>query len=136
MEATKLLEQFNAEFPNGDSLELAQFVLAHAQDDQEAKPGEVFLASDSDNIESITVHLRPDTYPRAYQNKVDELVEQGAFDTREEAEKWVQETPFVLELYYEKDNGLFAVESDALDNCGYGSIVTPYGHKPIVTPED
>lgn len=29
----KLMEQFNSEFPNGDSLELAQFMYAHGFDD-------------------------------------------------------------------------------------------------------
>lgn len=29
----ELMEQFNSEFPNGDSLELAQFMYAHGLDD-------------------------------------------------------------------------------------------------------
>lgn len=29
----QLMEQFNSEFPNGDSLELAQFMYAHGFDD-------------------------------------------------------------------------------------------------------
>lgn len=29
----ELMEQFNSEFPNGDSLELAQFMYAHGFDD-------------------------------------------------------------------------------------------------------
>ena len=66
--------------------------------------------------EVIEVRLTPYKYPIAFKNKVDELLEQGAFNTKEEAEKWVMETPFVLELIYDKHSGLFAVESEALEN--------------------
>lgn len=76
------------------------------------------------NVESIMVRLSRDKFPIAFRNKVDELMEQGAFNTREEAETWVEETPFELELYYDKGNGLFGVESDAIENGA--DIVSPY----------
>lgn len=76
------------------------------------------------NVESIMVTLSRYRFPIAFRNKVDELMEQGAFDTREEAETWVEETPFELELYYDKGNGLFGVEADAIENGA--DIVSPY----------
>lgn len=73
--------------------------------------------------ESIEILLDKNKFPIAFKNKVDELVEQGAFNTREEAEKWVSETPIELELYYDKDKGLFGVESGAVES---GCIYSPY----------
>ena len=76
-------------------------------------------------IETVEVRLTPEKYPIAYQNKLDELMEQGAFDTKEEAEKWIRESTFVLELYYQKHHGLFAVESDALESA-FETMSSPY----------
>lgn len=79
----------------------------------------------TNQIECIWVKLTPEVYPVAFQNKVDELMEQGAFETREEAEKWVKSTPICLEIYYEKHHGLFAVESEALE-ASAEAICSPY----------
>jgi hypothetical protein len=125
----KLVEQFNAEFPNGDSLELAQYVLAHAQDEN---PDGVLNAHPNDDIETVTLNLA--NYPKALQNKVEEMVEEGCFETPEEARKFLLKTGICLEVYYEKGQGLFAVESDALD--GGADICSPYTRKPIIVPED
>ena len=48
-------------------------------------------------------------------------MEQGAFDNEEDATKWIESTPIVLEIMYEKDSGLFAVESEAIEwwNCNF-----------------
>jgi hypothetical protein len=62
---------------------------------------------------------------------VDELMEEGAFNTREEAERWVETTPIVLEVMYEKHNGLFAVESDAIE----AGIYSPYSQEEIVVED-
>jgi hypothetical protein len=59
-------------------------------------------------------------------------MEEGAFDTREEAEKWVEETPIALELMYEKHCGLFAVESDAIG----ADVYSPYSQEEIVVEYD
>lgn len=75
--------------------------------------------------EILSVTLSRDRTPIAFKNKVDELMEQGAFNTREEAEKWVETTPIELEIYYEKHSGLFAVEADALEGSAE-SICSPY----------
>lgn len=75
--------------------------------------------------EVLSVSLSRAHTPIAFKNKVDELMEQGAFNTREEAERWVETTPIVLEIYYEKHSGLFAVEADALEGSAE-SICSPY----------
>lgn len=79
--------------------------------------------NNSDEYEPIRIVLTKSQYPIAYNNKVEELVEQGAYKTKEECEK---DNPiFVMdcELYYEKDYGLFAVEEGAVDS---GTIYSPY----------
>lgn len=83
--------------------------------------------------ETISILLTPDRFPVAYKNKVEELVKSGAFNTEEEASEWVRTTPIELELIYEPDSGLFALESDAVatDTC-----TSPYSRTPIITPEE
>lgn len=83
--------------------------------------------------ETINIRLTPETFPIAYKNKVDELMEEGAFDTREEAELWVRTTPICFELIYEKGQGLIGVESEAIENCDLSS---PYSGAPIVTEDE
>lgn len=77
--------------------------------------------------EIIEVRLDRNKTPISFRNKVDELMEQGAFDTREDAEKWVEETPIVLEMIYEKHSGLFAVESEAIES----GVYSPYSREEI-----
>lgn len=81
--------------------------------------------NNEDCYDSIMITLHEDMYPIAHKNKVDELMEQGVFDDREEARKWVNNTPIELEIYYEKDAGLFAVEAEAIDSCSE-SLCSPY----------
>lgn len=83
------------------------------------------LVNEPHLAETIEVTLTPEKYPVAFEHKIRELMEQGAFNTKEEAEKWVKSTPIVLELYYEVDSGLFAVESEALESSPE-SICSPY----------
>ena len=83
--------------------------------------------------EYIEVLLTPTRYPIAYKNKIDELMEQKAFDSREEAEHWVQTTPICLEFIYEKHSGLFAVESEAIDShC----CTSPYSGLDVVSEDE
>ena len=79
-----------------------------------------------EEYEPILVTLDEYRFPIAHKNKVDELIESGAFDSVEEAKKWVNNTPIELEIYYEKDYGLFAVESEAITS---GSICSPYSRE-------
>lgn len=71
--------------------------------------------------ETIEVTLDPNKHPKAFAAKVAELIEYGT--TKEDAEKFVLSAPFCMELYYSKDQGLFAVESEALEHC---DIRNPY----------
>jgi hypothetical protein len=93
----------------------------------------VVIAPQPGNEEVIEVLLTPNKYPIAYKNKVDELMEQGAFDNREEAERWVQTTPICLEIIYEKHSGLFAVESEAIES---NSCYSPYSKKDVISEDD
>lgn len=79
--------------------------------------------------ETIEIYLSKDKTPIAYKEKVEELREQGM--TLEEAEEFVNETPFVLEIYYEKSQGLFALESDFVGNCTE-DVRSPYTGKKCV----
>ena len=79
--------------------------------------------------EVIEVRLSREKTPKAFKEKLEELMEEGAFDTEKEAIEWIEKTPFVMEMYYEKGQGLFLVESEALDNC---DIVSPYTKEELV----
>lgn len=90
---------------------------------------DVIVAPKAGCEEVIEILLTPTKFPIAFNNKVDELMEQGAFNTREEAEHWVQTTPICMEILYEKDSGLFCVESDAIESC---CLVSPYTKTDII----
>ena len=79
--------------------------------------------------EVIEVWISREKTPIAFKEKLDELMEEGAFDTEKEAIEWIEKTPFVMEMYYEKGQGLFLVESEAIDNC---DIVSPYTKEELV----
>ena len=85
--------------------------------------------NDAYNYESIKIKLSRMNTPIAYQNKLDELMECKAFDTQDEAEKWLNETPIELELYYEKGYGLFGVEEEAVEES---EIHSPYSGAPLL----
>ena len=86
---------------------------------------EKIKVNNEDCYESILVILDENKYPIAHKNKVDELMERGVFKSVEEAKEWVNNTPIELELYYEKDAGLFAVEAEAIDSASE-SLCSPY----------
>ena len=81
--------------------------------------------NNSDEYESLPTKIRltKSRYPKAFQAKVEELLEEGVCNTKEEAEEIVNGMEFELELYYEKGTGLFAVESEAVES---GTIYSPY----------
>lgn len=82
--------------------------------------------------EIIEIHLSPDKTPAAFNNKVKELVEECGL-SEEEAKREVLSLTFVLEVIYEKNCGLFAVESDTLD-CS--KVWSPYTQKEIECEEN
>ena len=79
--------------------------------------------NNSDNYEPIKVTLSKEEFPIAYNNKIEELVEVGAYDTIENAENDNPTIEIEMEIYYEKDYGLFAVECSAVES---GTIFSPY----------
>jgi len=84
----------------------------------------MFKLNNSDEYEHLcNVKLTKEKFPKAFNAKVEELLEEKACVTREEAEKVVSDMEFELEIYYEKGTGLFAVESEAVES---GTIYSPY----------
>lgn len=80
--------------------------------------------NNSDDYESLgVIKLSKEKFPKAFQAKVEELLEEDVCATKEEAEKLVSDMEFELELYYEKGTGLFAVECGAVES---GTIYSPY----------
>lgn len=74
-----------------------------------------------EDAETITVKLSKEKTPIAFKNKVEELIDEGMLP--DEAEKFVEEADFFMEMYYQKGYGLFLVESEPLD---YTDICSPY----------
>ena len=77
----------------------------------------------AENYEGITIIIDKEQYPIAYRNKIEELVEQGLYDTIEDAENDNPSFEMDCEIYYDKHSGLFAVESGAVES---GLIYSPY----------
>ena len=78
---------------------------------------ELRITDEEDHI--VNVLLKPNT--KVYERKKHELVASGM--SNDEAERCLLTTPIPLELFYDIDRGLFAVESEALDSC---EIYNPY----------
>lgn len=74
--------------------------------------------------EVIEVYLSETNHPIAFNAKVKELVEQSGM-TEKEAKEYVRTTPFTIELYYHAGQGLFGVESEAVEPYG-NEIYSPY----------
>ena len=81
--------------------------------------------NNGDSYEYISITLREDLYPIAHNEKVNELMEQGAFDNIQDAKKFVNNSPIELELYYEKHNGLIGIEVGAVESMGK-NLSSPY----------
>lgn len=77
----------------------------------------------AENYEPLTIRIDKNVAPIAYNNKIEELVEQGAYPTKEDAEKDNPYFEMDCEIYYEKEYGLFAVECGAVES---GTVYSPY----------
>lgn len=77
----------------------------------------------AENYESILVYLDENRTPLAFNEKLKELMEEGAFDNENDARSYILTNPIELELYYHKGYGLYGVESDAVE---YADIYDPY----------
>lgn len=79
--------------------------------------------NNEDSYERLcNVKLTKDKFPLAFEAKVNELTMSGL--SREEAERAVPNMEIELEVYYSPNLGLFAVETDAVDNGA--TIYDPY----------
>jgi len=83
--------------------------------------------------EVISVKLTKEKTPIAYNKKLNELMEQGAFKTVTEAEAWLENTEYDLELYYQKDCGLFALDPEAL---ACSTCYSPYTGDEMIPCDD
>ena len=77
----------------------------------------------SDTYEGIDIVLTKDKTPIAYNNKIEELVEQGCYPDKESAELDNPSFTMECEIYYDKHSGLFSVECGAVES---GTIYSPY----------
>lgn len=77
--------------------------------------------NNAQQMETIQIYLEPEKHPIAFAAKVAELVENGMDE--EEARIDVMRHPIEVEMYYEKYNGLFLVESEAVECV---PIYSPY----------
>lgn len=73
--------------------------------------------------EQIIIVLTKDEYPVAYNNKIEELVEQKLYPSKEAAERHNPKFELYCEIYYHKDCGVFAVEQGAVESS---TIYSPY----------
>lgn len=77
----------------------------------------------AENFERLIIIVDKEQYPIAYRNKIEELVEQGCYNTIEKAERDNPTFEIDCEIYYDKHSGLFAVECEAVES---GFIYSPY----------
>jgi hypothetical protein len=83
------------------------------------------------DAEIIDIYLSPENYPVAYERKVRCLMNSGL--TREEVEAIVLTTPIQMEIFYDIDRGLFAVESEPI---AYIDIFNPYTGEVVEKEEE
>lgn len=77
----------------------------------------------AENYESILVYLDENRTPLAFNEKLKELMEEGAFDNENDAKFYILTNPIELELYYHKGYGLYGVEPDAVESA---DVYDPY----------
>ena len=77
--------------------------------------------STAEECEVIQVYLSETQHPIVFNAKVNELIENGL--SAKEARNFVETTPIQMELYYSPYQGLFMVESEAVE-CS--DIYNPY----------
>lgn len=89
------------------------------------------LINKAGSEEIVEIFLDEQKYPIAYKNKLDELMFCGM--SEKEARHEIMVNPIQLELYYSINQGLFGIESEALE-----SIIphNPYDGKQMINPTD
>lgn len=82
-----------------------------------------FRLNKNEDYDSLTIRLI--NFPHAFKAKCKEYVEQGIAKNMEEAESLLKDCEIELELFYDINNGLFGVESEAMDSLS-DEMVSPY----------
>lgn len=83
------------------------------------------LNSAEDYEKLCDVVLTKDKFPIAFENKVQELMEDCGY-SREDAEDMVSHMKIELEIYYHKGYGAFCIDSEAVASS---TIYSPYTGK-------
>lgn len=106
-----------------DEFDLETLIKIHdaLKADIDAGVADGYRLADVGDVEVIDVYLDEVKHPRAFKTKVTELVRDGM--NEDEARKFVRETPFVMEVYYDLNRGLFMVESGVVEST---EIYNPY----------
>jgi len=71
------------------------------------------ICNSAKNAEIVRISLDRNKYPIAFENRVKSLMDSGL--DRADSEKSASK-PIVLEILYDPDCGLFALESEAIDS--------------------
>lgn len=82
-----------------------------------------FKLNTLDPYDSIKIRLID--YPEAFKSKCEEFVEQGFATNIEDAKHQLEDCEIDLQIVYDKHNGLFAVEAEAVESCA-SDIHSPY----------
>lgn len=92
------------------------------------------LQHTAEDVEVINVSLTPTSHPKFFKAKVDELVKLGLSQEEAEADvtKWMSD--FEMEVYYQTDYGVFAVDSEAFE--GGQRVYSPFTKTELKDPED
>ncbi len=72
-----------------------------------------------------SVKIKFINYPEAFKAKCEEFVEQGIATDMDDAAEQLKDYEIDLQLVYDKHYGLFAVESDMIEDCAE-DVYSPY----------
>lgn len=86
---------------------------------------ELYIPAAEEDV--LAFHVDKNSFPEVYKRKMYELVERSGM-TEQEADNYLLKTPIILELFYDIDRGLFAVESESAAEI---DIFNPYTGAPI-----
>lgn len=92
---------------------------------------QILRLNNSDDYEHFEIFLTEEKYPIAYANYLKSLI-QGAGMTEPDARMEIALYPIELELYYEIDAGLMAVEAGAVES---GTVFSPYSREEYQNPK-
>lgn len=87
------------------------------------------FGNEAEYIDEVTIDEAK--HPKAFASRVEELVVNGL--TEDEAKDIVRSTPITMEIYYQRDYGFYAVESEA---CECSRIFSPYTGEEMEYPQN